>query len=191
KSNLALRDRVRSEDRARKLAAPGPYKSREADDFTFTDIQRDITEPRRNAEVLHLQDNVICRALARRENLSQVTSDHFLHQLTLRYGCYLMRGNRSPVPHDRDAAAHAKDFLQAMRDVDDRKSFTFELVYEAKELVQLPVGENRGGLVHNHHACLERKSLDNFHHLLLGEGKLAGRAARIYVLMQSGEPRTA
>ena len=191
KQDLAFFYRLRAEDGPCQIRASRANEPREPHDFALPDIQRDVLHARAAGYVSHLQGHLSGRSVTDREDLSQRPPHHLHNELALRDRSHIMCGDRAPIAHHGRTVANPKYLLQPVGDVDYRQTFVLQRLHEMKQLFQLPVGQDRGRLVHNHYPGLERKRLDDLHHLLLRQGQFPYQAARFDSLMEPGQPVTA
>src|SRR5450759_2639305 len=92
------------------------------------------------------------------------------------------RAQSHAVTHDGDNVGHLRQLVQTMRDVDDGDPFGGKVPDCRKEVVDLGVGKDCGGLVQDQYSSLTNQRLCYRHLLLLSRGKLLDLAVHAVVL---------
>ncbi len=95
-----------------------------------------------------------------------MAAHHHAHDLRDRHIFEIARANFFTVAQHRDTIPDLVDFLEPVRDVDDRHATFFELVYDAEQTRDFFWSQRRGRLIHDQHFVLvgERlRDLDKLH----------------------------
>ena len=75
------------------------------------------------------------------------------------------------VAQNADIVAQIKYFIQAMRDIDDGDALFTQLTNDAEHNIQLTVGQNGGGFIHNENLGIVVDGVHDFNNLLLRNGE--------------------
>src|SRR5256885_1129037 len=80
--------------------------------------------------------------------------------------------NMPAIAQDGDRIAEAKDFLQAMGDIDDSDAALFKLREQLEEMLTFASRKRTGGLIHDDYLCVRSEGGSNLDDLFLAGGKL-------------------
>ena len=109
---------LRADQGAGQLRASGPKEAGDAEDLATPQDEADVADEPAPREVLDAQELVAGSAAAPRVVLADLAVRHEPHELRDGRGLRGQGGHAAPVPHHGDAVADARDFFQAMRDVE-------------------------------------------------------------------------
>ena len=188
--DLAGFRQVRREDRADHLGAAGADETRDPEDLAPVELEADVPHLPPAIEVADLEHHRRIGRLGQlRRRLVDRAADHHADDLL---GRCLGRGHRldvAPVAHDRDPVGDLLELFEPVRDVDDPVASLPKVAGDPEQLVDLGVGERRGGLVHDQDVRVVGQRLRDLDHLLLGHGKPGHARARIQPDVQLLEQR--
>ena len=183
-TDLAGRERVDAEDRARELRAPAAHQPGDADDLAGVHIEVDAAHAGRRAQVAHGQQRrpgPVDRAAGVLHRATDRAPDDELDQpLHIELG-RRPRAHDAPVAQHGHAVGHGDDLLEAVRDVDDRDAALLEALDDLKQRVDLAVGERGGRLVHDQDARVLRERLGDLDELEARGAQAADLRARVDV----------
>ena len=123
-----------------------------------------------------------------REHLGQVAADHHPHDVVMRRSLCLLRADVTAVAHHRELVRDDRQFIELVRDVDDRHAVGLELVNEPVQHLHLLIGDRRSRLVHDDDARLERERLGDLHDLLLPDPQGRHLPPRVHIQLEAAQP---
>ena len=136
--------------------------------------ERDVAERARDrrGQRVDLEQHLARRHVAARIAVGQLAADHRVMTWPM-VRTASAGADRPPVAHDRDLVGDGHDLFELVRDVDDRDALGAQVRDEPEEALDLVLRERRGGLVHDHHASVERDRASDLHELDLGDREVA------------------
>ena len=155
------------EDGLGQLGAAGPDEAGEAQDLAPAQREIHTLELPFTREASDLQNRLAWTALAAGEELVEGPADHEADELFgVEFGGW--RGlDVVAVPEHGDAVRDLEDLLQPVGDVDNAYALGGKVLDDAEELADLPLGQGRGRLVHDHGPRLTHQRPRDGHDLLL------------------------
>ena len=102
-------------------------------------------------------------------------------------GELVLGGGRRPLADHRTAAQHGDrvgdglDFLELVRDEDDRRAAVLELPDDPEQVLGLRRGQHGGGLVEDQHGRLPDQCLDDLDPLLDADRQVLHQGVRVYL----------
>ncbi len=179
-ADLARRDAVRAEDRARDLGAARADQAAQADDLAGAYREADVGDPVVGRETFDVEQQ-LARVLAVLARIGAVdrTPDHQAHQVVRRGLGGQHRGDPAAVAQHRDAVAEREHLRETVRDVDDRDAALPQPPDDGEQPLGLAIGQCGGRLVHHQDARVLRQRLGDLDHLLLRDAERVHRGARI------------
>ena len=100
-----------------------------------------------------------------RKYLRQFPSHHILRHFFRGYLVDLFFQDKITVPENHYTIAYFLNFLEFVRNVDNRAPFLFQLAHQIEEDVDFMARKHRRGLVHDENSGFESDGLADFHHL--------------------------
>jgi hypothetical protein len=181
-TNRAARHAIRAEDGAREFTPSGAHEAGEADDLAGADAQRRAFDAVRRiqlADIEHDSTRLVAELLAVRG--VDVPSDHQMHEIRRLRVSGSHRRHVPAVAQHGDAIADHRDFLQAVRDVDDGDARRFERFDLREQTVDFVGGECCRRLVHHEDARVLRQRFGNLDDLLLSDAQFMGKRVRVEI----------
>ena len=171
--NLAGILLVHAEDGPRRLRAARAHQSGDAEDLARAHGKGNVLHLLAGVQMLHAQKFIAQGHMDLGEFLLQLAAHHVADDLVDAYIRHVHGGDVLAVAHDGGAVADLLDFFKAVGDVYDGHAAFLEHADDAKQRVDLAVGQRRGRLVHDEYARVEGQGLGHFHHLLVGHAQIA------------------
>src|SRR6185436_2697932 len=159
-------------DRVDELRLTVPVHSRDPDDLTGFDLQRDIPyllDPSvvADVEVLHREQTFAWRRRHLVDPKQNLPSDHELREAVLRGVLRAHRLHELAPAEDGDPFGDLEDLVQLVRDEDDRHPLSDEIAEDPEQLGGLLRCENGGGLIENEDVRPPVQRLEDLDALLL------------------------
>ena len=171
--DLPAVDAVDAEDGPRDLGPSRADESRDTDDLSASDLERDVAEDSVAAQPGHLQRDRTRIVRPLRELLRQLPAHHQSDQFPLRRPRHRQGRDQFAVTQDRDPVTDAGRVFQMMGNEDDRGSLVAQRGDDPKELVRFFGGDCRGWLVEDQDARFGDERLGDLRHLLQRDAEAA------------------
>jgi hypothetical protein len=165
---LAVLRRTDAEDGLRQLGAARPDEPGETHDLTAAQRQVHALELAGARQAPDLEGHLAGVVRVPAEQLVQGPADHEADQLL---GVELVGrrgGDVVSVPQHGDTVGDSEDLVQAVRDVDHANTTGGQVRDDPEELLDLPLGQGGGRLVHDHGLGLPHQGPGDGHDLLVG-----------------------
>src|SRR5215208_985133 len=158
---------VGAKDGSCELAAAGPDESRQTQNLTPVQGERDVTQNTLHVQVIDLQDGGSDWHLLLAEQLAHLASDHHRDDLIQPRLRDRLRANYAPVPHHRNPVGDRENLLQPVGDIDHRDVPLLEPVNDLEQNGGFALGEGGGRFVEDDDPGLRRQRPCDGHHLPL------------------------
>ena len=106
-------------------------------------------------------------------HVAERAPDHHVHHAVMVKISHIDGAHIAAVPQHGEPVADLLEFLKAVGDIDDAHAPRLEVADDLEQMVDLGLRQACGGLVHDDNPAIARYGLDDFHHLLVGGGKVA------------------
>ena len=180
--------RGKAETSLRDLGAAGPDEPGHADDLACPKRERDVREGAVPSQSLDAQDFPAGRSLrALGKHAFERTADHHADDLRPRHVRGGPRRHMPPVAQDRDRVGDERQFLEPVRDEQDRGSALAQVARNAEELLGLRRGQRRGRFVEDQELRISGQRTSDLDELKFSDGKLGDKRARVDSDADSGQ----
>ncbi len=180
------------EDRLRHIGAPRPHQPGKAQDLAPVQLEADIVEHAREAEVLDLQDHIADLGLFLREHLGDLAPDHHPDDVVAGHIAARMGADIGAIAEHRKFIGDLEQLVHLVGDIDDAHALGLQVADDAEQVLHLGFGDRRGRLVHDQHIGFVAHRLGDLHHLPLRDRQRAdlgrGRNADAQLVEQRLRP---
>ena len=150
----------------------------EADDLAGTDGETHRLAEAVGDEALDAEERRVAERAAGREHGLEVAAEHHGDDRVDVELRGRLRREAAAVAKNGDAVGDAKDFGQAVGDVDDAPPLAGEALDDGEHALDLAVGERRGRLVEDQDAGIADEEARDLEELLLGDAESRSTAVR-------------
>ncbi len=174
----AARGRIQTEDDTAEFRSTGTHQSRQADDFTGANLERDVPKETA-ADVVDAEKNVAGHpSLAAKDGIDGAT-DHVLDELLAREVLQRAGVHRGAVTKNRDAIADRAEFVEPVSDVYDRELACREFPDDTEDLMRFGFRERGRGLIEDQQTRALRNGAADFNELFSRRRKTVNAHFRI------------
>ena len=141
----------------------------------------------RMTEIGHLQHRFSGRAVDFRVGLGDRPAHHHRHHSLFGDVAYRPGADVHPIAQDGVIIGQLEDFIELMRDKQDRFAVLLQTLNDVIKLQDFMLGEGGGRLIEDHHLGVESQRPGNRHHVPLGDAEGFQRGPRVDLDFQPGE----
>ena len=173
-----------AEDCFRRLGAARTDQTRHTQNFTTMQFKRNIFNCAAGRQIFHFKNGFPDRTLYLGKHVVHFASNHQLNNLVYIKVFRAIRSDVFAVAINRDIVRNPEDFVHFVRDINDSNIFFLEFCNNAKQMLDLCIGQRGRRLVHDNNTAVIGYSLGNLNHLHLCNGQVTHLLIRINVQIQ-------
>ena len=174
-------------ERLHQLGASGAHQAVKAENFSLAQAEADMGKLGRMTEIGHLQHRFSGRAADFRVGLGDRPAHHHRHHPLFGDVAYRPGADVHPIAQDGVIIGQLEDFIELMRDKQDRFAVLLQTLNDVIKLQDFMLGKRGGRLIEDHHLGVESQRPGNRHHVTLGDAEGFQRGSRVDLDFQPGE----
>ena len=169
------------EQGAHHLASSGAHQAIEAENFAASQLKRDVRELEWRAQSRDFEDDVSDRHLHLGKYVREGASDHHPDDVRFGHVANIAVADKSPVAQHHVAVRDLEDFIELMRDEDDRLAGRALRGDDREQVLDLARRKRGGRLVEDQDPGLVRESAGHADQMLLRQAKVADAGIHVDV----------